>query len=339
MSKYWNIYEILPYQRMFNFINAPRSIGKSYTTQKFMIDKAINKGIEFIYIVRTIKQLENGVFKDAFKKVINNEFGQYQIEFTNDTAYIINDDVKTIIGYCLALSDYTNNKLKSYPLVKYTMFDEYMLEADSTSRYVNGWREPELLINTIHTIDREENRVICFLLGNNTSFYNPYHMFKAFDIKPINPGEIYTNKICLYQWAIPSTELMEDKEKNIFLQSLMDTAYGKYAVSGEYIDDKVVFIEKRPPLSRHVFRFSYLDITYGVWKDNTTGKIYISNKYDPSSLHYALTTSDHTENTLLTKDKKATMLKWLASNYKIGNVKFESMEIKSRSIDAINKLL
>ena len=51
--KYWDIGEILAYQRNFNFINGERSIGKSYTTLKFMIKKAIQTGCEFVYIVST----------------------------------------------------------------------------------------------------------------------------------------------------------------------------------------------------------------------------------------------------------------------------------------------
>lgn len=38
---HWNIYEILPYQRNFNFINSERSIGKTYTTEAYVIDKCI----------------------------------------------------------------------------------------------------------------------------------------------------------------------------------------------------------------------------------------------------------------------------------------------------------
>ena len=67
---YWNINEILSYQRNFNFINGPRSIGKTYTTLKHIIDNSIKRNKEFAYIVRT--QDENSLcitLSQAFFKI------------------------------------------------------------------------------------------------------------------------------------------------------------------------------------------------------------------------------------------------------------------------------
>ena len=41
---YWNINEIMSYQRNFNFINGARSIGKTYTTLKYCYRRAIERG-------------------------------------------------------------------------------------------------------------------------------------------------------------------------------------------------------------------------------------------------------------------------------------------------------
>ena len=256
--KYWDINEILRYQRIFNFINGVRSIGKSYTTQKFFIKRALQKQEEFIYLVRTQDQKKSGVFEKAFSKVLQNEYPCNTIKFTNDICYLeIPEEDDQILGYCVALTEYVKLKVKSFPNVYWLMFDEYMLEKDSPSRYVNGWKEPELFLNIYHTIDREELRVKCFLLGNNTEFYNPYHLSKAFRIPPTEVGNIWKIELVLFQWAIPSESLTEDKSKNPFLKMIERTEYGSYASKGNYIGDNHNFIMKRTTTAKHQFYFSY----------------------------------------------------------------------------------
>lgn len=66
-GKYWNIKTYLPYQRNFNFINSERTIGKTYTAQGFFLERAINKGEETIYIVRTQDEKKNGVLQGVSK--------------------------------------------------------------------------------------------------------------------------------------------------------------------------------------------------------------------------------------------------------------------------------
>lgn len=345
VSKYWDINKILPFNRCFNLINGKRSIGKSYTTQLFMLKRAINKGQEFVYIVRTQDEKKKGILGSAFEKVIANEFPKTTIESTTETMFLVIEDEdgnkeKTILGYCIALTECVKIKKRSFPNVKFLMFDEYMLEEKQNISYVNGWNEPDLLLSIYHTIDREQDKVICFLLGNNTSFYNPYHLHPAFKVPHVNKGEIWTSENVLFQWAVGSAELEEEKSQSKFLKMIDTTKYGQYASKGDYIDDNLEFIKKRDDNARHYFNIIYNNTTFGIWLSQQNGEIYVSYKYDPScKLNYAFDVQDHKENTLLTKDKRNTLLQWLASNFKRGNVKFESMEIKKRTENAIMMIL
>lgn len=346
-SIYWDINQILRYQRNFNLINGERSIGKSYTTQKFMLDRALHRGQEFVYLVRTQDEKKKGIFGSSFEKVIANEFEGYEIDTTTETMHLIQrgtgengDDEKVILGYCLALTEAVKIKKRSFPNVKYLMFDEYMLESNQSIGYVNGWNEPDLFLNIYHTIDRENDKVICFLLGNNTSFYNPYHMHPAFNIPHIDQGEIWKNENVLFQWATGSQALKTKKAGSKFLKMIESTNYGSYALQGNYIDDSTDFILERSHTSSYMFAFAFDDHSFGVWIDKEIGLVFISDKYDPSNkMHFALTLKDHRENTLLTKDKNNTLLQWLSKNFKLGNVRFENMEIKKRSEDAIRLIL
>lgn len=338
MSKYWDIHKILPYQRNFNFINGERSIGKSYTTQKFLIKEALFKGREFVYIVRTQYEKKRGVLTEAFAKVVANEYGSYRFEGNSEEYYqcIENDetgkDDKLLLGHCIALSEYMKIKKLSFPNVKYIIFDEYMLEDKNSSCYFRGSKEPDAFLNIYHTIDREEDRVVCFCLGNNTSFYNPYHMHPAFKIPKINKGEIWYSKNVLFQWAESSDELTADKNKSKFLEMIKDTEYANYAVKGEYIYDNNSLIMERTEKARLIFNVSYFSHTYGIWSDTGIGRIFVDDKYNPTHpLTLALTLNDHTENTMLTKGWQLTHIKWLAKNFKLGNVRYVSMEVKSKT--------
>lgn len=345
-NKYWDIRKILPYQRNFNFINAERSIGKTYSTEKFLVQKALDTGCEFVYLVRTQDEKKKGILGSSFEKVLMQEFPNKSIECTSEEMILIVEDEdgnvieKRTLGYCLALSEAVKIKRRSFPKVKYLMFDEYMLESKQGGQYVNGWKEPDLFLSIYHTIDREEDRVMCFILGNNTAFYNPYHLHKAFRIPNIAKGSIWTSENVLFQWAVSTNELQEQKSKCKFLKMIDDTDYGMYAKKGDYVDDNVNFVEKLSTTSRYAMTLEYQGSKFGVYNDFKNGVLYISDKVDPScKLNYALTIDDHKENTLLTKSTNVTQLKWLANNFKLGNVRFVSMDVKIKCEKAIALLL
>lgn len=344
--KYWNIGEILAYQRNFNFINGERSSGKTYTTQKFVIKKCLEKNYQFVYIVRTQDEKKKGILESSHSKVLMNEFKSEIIEFTSEEMVkVIKDEKgevveKITLGYCIALSEAVKMKKKSFPKVKYLIFDEYMLEKKHGSQYVGGFKEPELLLSLYHTIDREEDRVICFMLGNNTSFFNPYHLHKAFNIPQIEKGKIWTSFNVLFQWIETSNELKTSKSNCKFLKMLDGTDYGTYAKDGNYIDDNLNFIGDLTRSCKYTMSFSYEGTSFGVYNDMKKGYVYVSDKFDKTfPISYALTTDDHNENTLLTKATKISHLNWLAHAYKNGSVKFTNMKIKLKAEKGIISIL
>lgn len=337
--KYWNIFEILPYQRNFNFINGPRSIGKTYTCQKYVLDRCINNGWEFVYITRTVENKKGGIFPDTFQKVMLNEFREIEFKTTTESMEIVIDDNSTVtLGHCIALSEYQKIKPKSYPNVRFIIFDEYMLEESGFNRYINGVKEPDLFLSIYHTIDRERDVVKCFLLGNNTSFYNPYHMHKAFNIPYIEDGKIWYNKYVLYQRVKPSKELAQSKEKSSFWNMINNTDYGKFANSGNFTEDRYDFICKLSGNTSYIMTLLYNNYNIGVYLDKENNKIICSQKVDPyCRCIYALTLESYSENALL--NHNVGLLKWLSDNFKKGKVYFDSMETKQIAQEAIYKLL
>lgn len=341
-KKYWNPYEILPYQRHFNFINGERSIGKSYSLEMFLIDRFLNRNEQFIYLVRTKDDKKSGAMDKGFSKVLMQQFPELMIECTIEEMIITREDetgeeYKSTMGYCIALSESVKIKKNSYPHVYWMMFDEYMLEKKQGAQYVNGWDEPDLLLSIYHTVDREEDRVTLFALGNNTSFYNPYHLHKAFNIPFIERGGLWYSENVLFQWAVATGELVEEKNKCKFLKMISDTKYGTYAKDGNYIDDNASFLMELDNSFKNTAILYYKKKAYGVWANGDF--ILISDKYDPSNKRkLALTTEDHFEETVIAK-RGNIFIDWIIKFYKLGQLRYSSMEIKAQIEEGVIQYL
>lgn len=356
MRKYWNLYEILPFQRKFNFINGKRKCGKTYTLIKWLIKQALEKERIFTLLGRTGKEVDNHLLEEWTEKVRIKEYPDIEFLFKGRKMYKVvrhqiligiakdgtekyDEQIELIlIADSMALSERTSIKKRSFPSTyKYLVLEEYMIEDDKKGEYVNGWNEPDLFLSIYDTIDRDEDRVICFLLGNCTKFFNPYHMHRAFNIPRIPKGSIWTNKTCLFQW-IDDEQL--GNPSSLFNEMVENTSYGKMAVKGEYSDNNNDFIEKRSGLSCFNFAFIYLGETYGVWTDMRKGLIFIDEKWDSTTrLIYSLTLEDHRENTLLTKGRSSAQLKWLARNFKLGNVRYVNHKVRAKCEGAIKLIL
>lgn len=330
-AMYWDMQIVLSYGKNFNLICSPRKIGKTYTTQMFLIKQAIKKGREFVYVCRTDKELQQGILKKSFAKVITEQFPDYKFKFSKEEMIVKIDNVYTTLGYCIPLSMAEEAKKNSYPLVKYMLMDEYTLPKYAENKYVSGWREPDKLLSLYQTIDADRDEVVVFLLGNNYTFYNPYHLHPAFSIPFTEEGKIWCNDNVLFQRPVVSKDLAVKKSKTKFQNMIEGTEYGDHAIDGKYIDDVPEFIEKRTGNCTYICTMSYRGYQVGVWSGMQVGRVYIDDKVQESCpLIYALTTEDHKENTMLTRNKNNAVLKWLSRNFKLGNVRFSSQEVKTR---------
>lgn len=352
---HWNIYDILPYQRNFNLICSVRDLGKTYTVQKYVLDKCIERGQQFVYILRTDSEREKGMFWGAFEKVCDKEFScKFECDKTTmywlkeiepertitdnngNTKLLKPEYVKILLGHCVTLSEVYKVKKVSRPYVKYMIFDEYIIEDESRSSYVGGYKEPNRLLTLYETIDRLEDRVVVFMLSNSLKFYNPYHIHKSFPVKNIGPGEIWMNKNVLYQRPIMSDALRKIKSESKFADMIAGTQYGDMSVHGEFIQDNFSFIGTRGRKSSYKFTVVSNGTNYGVWINHEEKYVVISYMWNPQyPLRLALSTYDHNELTMMAGRGKSPHLKWLAKQYSYGYLKFENMKIKTELEDQI----
>lgn len=331
---YWNLPYILTYNKNFNFINSKRGSGKTYTLEKWLIKQFLEKGRECVYMTQFAKELDEIGIKSYWAKVLDKEYPNIEAVQIGHDLYLD----KKIFCHGIALTEAQKVKKVSYPNVYYIMFDEYMKENGKKNSFVKN--EVDEFLSIYSTIDRYEDRVKCFFLGNTTTQYNPYHTHPAFNIPVIEKGKIWTNENVLYQYYDTPKKFDEKLEKSRFANMIKNTDYGQYSIDGDFTEDSETWVEKRSEDSQLIFMFFYMGETFGVWRDLRKGKLYISEKINPNmNLCYSFTTEDHRENTLLTKTSRSSILKAFIDNYRLGNVRFESVKVKKKTQGAIKMLL
>lgn len=341
---YFNPKKYLPYQRNFIMINSERNIGKTYSTQKFFIERYLKYGERFVYYVRTQDEKKNGVFKDAFGKVLSEQFKNETFIFNSNQIYWREDEKNKesdkLCGVCVALSEANKSKKVNYPICRWGLFDEYILDTSRINEYINGFDEPKLFLKLYHTLDREQDYQTVFMLGNNISFYNPYHIYKAFNVPYQGRNKIWMNENVLYEHIEGSEELKENKKKSKFLHMIENTDYGKYAIEGEFSEDNKEFIEPRSNKAKLKFNFDVNKKTFGVWWDNSNGLVYIDNKFNPyGTIWYTFDDNAMSSNKTYVKSKEAYLCKWLGTMFKRGCIRWVSMDVKVVSMEGIKKML
>lgn len=338
-SMYYSISHLYPYGRNFNFVNGVRSIGKTYGTYKDFIGRALKEKCEFVVICRTQEEKKRGYLQKAVSKVIQNEYPQM---LTQDEKYLqFNPDMMIAggrcLGRCIALTEAVKIKKEGFPNIKYGIFDEYAVEEDNTAqRYVNGWDEPDLFLSIYHTIDREEDRVIFFLMGNNISAYNPYHLHKAFRIPYVEHGKIWKSQNVLFENVEITEALRDKKSKCRFLNMIQGTEYGDMADGGMYIYDSDNLIDDIPISDCNPFcTLIYNKQKYGVWRARHKNALLISDKFNPTyRAVYAILPSDVSTDVPLI-ERKHGHAGYIGTAFKLGLLRFSGQEIKKRFTEII----
>lgn len=357
-SKYWDIDRTLTHNALFYVIVGNRSAGKSYGCKKKGINNFIKKGEQFIYTRRYEKDLKESLptfFDDIIR---NNEFPDYEFKVDGYKLYCrLKEDPdkkvpwtkNEICGYGVILSTADNKKSISYPNVTMIVYDEFMLDSESSmQRYLKN--EPRTLMNLYETVARpgtEHPRCVLFMLSNSVSINNPY--FLIWDLKM--PGTDKPDKNGKYIWHHPTrsiivenvkkSEMIEAKKQHEFYSITKGTGYDDFSINNAFINDDETFVEERSSTAMPYFNFIYKGQKFGVWISMIEGLMWVSDKYDPTyPIIYSLTMKDHKPNTLFLKNKRqAVHFDNFIKAYKEGLVRFESTLIKSMCYEVIKLTL
>lgn len=313
---YWDINKCLSYNCLFNFIVGARGVGKTWGSKEFVIKDYLKTGNQFVYVRR---------YKEELKKIkkffddIKDRFPDVEFKVAPPN-FLINDKVA---GTAIGLSTAKIEKSTPYPKVKTIIFDEFILD--------KGYHHylPDEVTNFLElysTVARTRDVRVLFL-SNALTVTNPYFLY--FDISLPYQKSIKAKDDILIE-MVREDEYTEKVKQTRFAKLIAGTPYGSYAIDNDFLRDDRNFVQKKTPNARYVFTFVYKGEKYGVWIDYDVGLQFVSKDFDPSSkLVYSLTVDDHAPNTMLLKGYKQGLVAQFIKNYKLGLVRFESINIKN----------
>lgn len=313
---YWDIQKPKSYNCLFNFIVGARGVGKTYGCKKEVIKNFLKNGDQFVYMRRYKEELKK---TKKFFDDIEDEFPD--VEFKSDRGLMmINGEVA---GSTMALSTAKIEKSVPFPKVTTIIFDEFILD-QGYHHYLPD--EVTNFLEAYNTIARDRDVKVWFL-SNALTMTNPYFIY--FDISPPYGKSIAAKNDILIE-VVKADEYAEHVKQTRFAKIVSGTPYAQYAFDNQFLRDDRNFVEKKTTTSRNVFNMVYKGTTYGVWIDFQKGLEYVSLDTDPSNtLTYSITLEDHSPNLMLLKGHKSAVVEHFIKFYKLGLVRFESINIKN----------
>ena len=331
---YYSYSRILSYNAFLNFLIGERGVGKTYGAVKFVTKEFIKKGHQFVYLRRYKSDLKKSTPTFFNSLISNNEFPEHELTTKGNSFYIDGN----LAGYAITLSTAQDLKSANFDKVKYVLFDEFIIDEGVKKYYLSN--EVEVFLNLIETVARTRD-IRVFLLGNAGNLVtNPYFLYFNMSLPTQSDIRTFKNGLILLQY-MKNEEYRKMKKETKLGQLVAGTNYEKYAIENQDTKLNDNFIEKKKGSAKFNFGIVYRGVMFGVWFDYTEGKIFVSNDYYKNSFNiFALTNSDHNENTMLMKSiNKYNCWKTFMDNYNLGNVRFESQEIKAVFTEIINQVL
>lgn len=324
--KYFDINEVLSYNKLFNFIVGPRGNGKTYGALKYVVNRFRKTGEEFIYLRRFKTEIKK--VNTLFSPLINNE--HWNIEEKNKKFFFEGQ----YMGFAHALTQSVVQASVSTPNVQTIIFDEFAMK-EGTYHYLHNEVE-DYLLHFWNTVDRFRGCKIIFI-SNAYSIINPY--FSYFDID-FNNSNVWTNEDIIAM-KVDSKEYVTEISKTRSGRLLSQTNYGKFALDNVFKLDNYDFIAEKTSNSRYKYDIVYNGLTVGVWYDGISGYYFISSKHSCNGINsiiYALSNDDLKGASLCVKNVRGIFnLENLGKYYRYGKVYFENLEIKKMYEKVISK--
>ncbi|MGL4452483.1 MAG: phage DNA encapsidation protein [Sarcina sp.] len=183
---------------MYQIIGA-RGVGKSWSSQRKMIQEFLDFGYQGMIVRRYQKQADK-MQKTYWDKIITKEFPDLKFKQDGAITYINNE------VFCLftGLNGTSNEKGGSFPDIRTVLYEEIQPEAGEKIIPEEYMRFRSLL----DSIDRWEDRVKVIMIGNNTSYYNPVsETLKLY--APLSEGEYTNNQVMAVLNLESSSEFKE----------------------------------------------------------------------------------------------------------------------------------
>lgn len=319
-----------------SFIITERGLGKTFNAKRMALNRWLKSGEEFIYVRRYKTELDSSLATFWSDLQSNGYFEDYDLRVQKSkllTKFTCNGKV---CGYAVPLS--TSNILKStaFPKVKYIIFDEFLLPAGGTYRYLKN--EVNMFLDLMETVFRLRDGKV-FMLGNSINTYaNPFFAYFNLDLPYGAEFKSFKDGAILVHYA-RNTEYREKKKQTKFGKLIEGTDFSKYAIDNIDVSRNNMFIAKRPEKASFYALLIINGRNIGVWYGRD-GYLYLSDKYDPNTVNkFAFDFTDHTESTIFTSARDNPYLNACVHAYKYGFIRFENEKVKAVTISVLNKCI
>lgn len=229
---YFNLKEyLIKYPRKFYYaFLGGRGTGKSFDIKDNIFQDFLRTGEQAVILRRYVKQVDDikyNYLDDLLKVKYPEEIEN--IEYKHDAIYYKG---KPFIFF-LGLNQKGGKKASSYPYVTKVVYEEFTPQAGE--KYLS--QEYQRLETLLITLDRFEDRITCFLLGNFTTAYNP--VFQAMKLYPPIDFSVKENPLMMIA-KFPTSEELSNKQTNTRLgQVTKQSGTWAYNIGNENLSNEM----------------------------------------------------------------------------------------------------
>lgn len=239
---YYNLHDLMTYNRLHNLIVGVRGHGKTYATTKMCIDTGLEvKDIAFVVLVRYKEDIKE--IKDGWWDIVAHLYPDYMFYSKRNIIYAKNSLESFPIGEFIALRDYMRAKRKPRPKVRKIVFDEFLNEEND---YLPN--EIKAYTSICDSVIRNRDNVRCYLVSNHISVLNPYFNYFGF----VQLGKRFTRgqHDSVLEFT-DSEEFVAYRKTTKFGKSIEGTEYGEFAMMGKMLLDDYTNVSKIPDSQCH----------------------------------------------------------------------------------------
>ena len=264
------------YNKPFNFIIAPRELGKTAMAwlKKIYLKWKVNKK-PWIYLVRQVVEITEALINSIADTTIN--------KFTDDNVilkytkgnfkdgivdvYIGGELFFRIVALSIQLRRIKLAVLKGCAGV---LIDEYIIDPKTQEKYIQN--EAFKIKEAYTTWRREADGILkVYILGNPYSLFNPLFMEWKVDTNKLEIGKFYVGDIFVIHRATLSQALREKLLKANPLYKF-DEDYIQYALEGQAINDKNIQLGSQPEGYKLRFVIRIQNKIIGIFRNDTSNR-------------------------------------------------------------------
>lgn len=261
---FYDYHKIISYNCPVNILIGERGVGKSYGAKKYVINKFLKKGEQFLYLRRYDNELkaifEKSKGRDFFDD-IKNEFPDLLLK-AKERKFYINDEC---FGFAKRLTEAQDLKSTTFENVTTIIFDEYAIEKNKRYYLPN---EGMIIAGVLDSVIRNRSNIRIFILMNAVEGLEFSPLFTFFNLRlPYNNDiALYKSNLILVQY-MNNEQFRKDRKETLIGKLMEGTRYENYAMKNEILDKNKDFIEKKTGSAKFSFGFIFNGKTLGIWND------------------------------------------------------------------------